>query len=84
TVLSATNANGARTQAVTAGALQEVGWGGAKLSARVLARRSVTRLHSGERVATVALSGAGSARTVAVARSALGGPSLGWQLLHLL
>ncbi len=83
-VLSATNVNGGRAQAVTRSPLREVGWGGAELPAQVLGRRSVTRLRTGERVATVAVGGASAASTAAVAGSALGGPSLGWRLEHLL
>jgi D-alanyl-D-alanine carboxypeptidase (penicillin-binding protein 5/6) len=83
-VLSATNVNGAQTQVVTAAPLQEVGWGGAELPAQVLGHRSLTRLRSGQRVATVAVSGAGAASTTAVARGPVGGPSLGWRLRHLL
>jgi D-alanyl-D-alanine carboxypeptidase (penicillin-binding protein 5/6) len=85
TVLSASNANGATAQAVTAAPLREVGWGGARLRVVVIGRGSVTRLGAGQRVARVAvLSGASAVSTEAVARSALGGPSLGWRLRHLL
>jgi D-alanyl-D-alanine carboxypeptidase (penicillin-binding protein 5/6) len=83
TVLRASNVDGARAQAVTASALQEVGWGGAELPARVLERRSLTKLRAGERVASVAIAGVGAASTAAVAKSTLGGPSLGWRLRHL-
>jgi D-alanyl-D-alanine carboxypeptidase (penicillin-binding protein 5/6) len=83
-VLSASNASGARTQAVTAAPLRALGWGGAKLRALVIGRGSVTRLRAGQRMARVAvLSGTSAASTAAVAKSALGGPSLGWRLRHL-
>ncbi len=83
-VLSASNASGARVQAVTEAPLREVGWGGAKLGALLVRHASVTRLRARQRVATVALlSGTEAVSTAAVARSALGAPSLGWRLQHL-
>jgi serine-type D-Ala-D-Ala carboxypeptidase (penicillin-binding protein 5/6) len=85
TVLSASNASGATAQAVTAAPLREVGWDGAQLRVLVIGRGSVTRLRAGQGVARVAvLSGTSAVSTAAVARSALGGPSLGWRLRHLL
>jgi D-alanyl-D-alanine carboxypeptidase (penicillin-binding protein 5/6) len=82
-VLRASNVSGTRVQAITASALKEVGWGGAELPTTVLERHSLTRLSAGERVATVAIAGVRVASTQAVARSALGGPSLGWRLRHI-
>jgi D-alanyl-D-alanine carboxypeptidase (penicillin-binding protein 5/6) len=83
TVLRARNVSGAQVRAVTASALQEVGWGGAEIATKVLERHSLTRLGAGERVASVTVAGARAASTRAVARSALGGPSLGWRLQHM-
>jgi serine-type D-Ala-D-Ala carboxypeptidase (penicillin-binding protein 5/6) len=85
TVLSASNTSGATARAVTAAPLREIGWGGAQLRVLVSERGSVTRLRAGQGVARVAvLSGTSAVSTAAVARSALGGPSLGWRLRHLL
>jgi D-alanyl-D-alanine carboxypeptidase (penicillin-binding protein 5/6) len=85
TVLSASNASGGTTHAVTAAPLREVGWGGAQLRVLVIEHGSITRLAAGERVARVAvLSGTSAVSTAAAARDALGGPSLGWRLRHLL
>jgi hypothetical protein len=85
TVLSASNTSGATAQVVTAAPLREVGWGGAQLRVLVGERGSVTHLRAGQGVARVAvLSGTSAVSTAAVARSALGGPSLGWRLRHLL
>jgi D-alanyl-D-alanine carboxypeptidase (penicillin-binding protein 5/6) len=85
TVLSASNASGASARAVTAAPLREVGWGGAKLRALVIGHGPVTRLRAGQRVARVTvLSGASAVSTAAITRSALGSPSLGWRLRHLL
>ncbi len=84
-VLSASNASGATTQAVTAAPLREVGWGGAQLRVLVIEHGAVARLAAGEPVARVAvLSGTSAVSAAAVARGALGGPSLGWRLQHLL
>ena len=80
--LSASNAEGERIVAATAAPLREVGWGGLKLPVQVAVRRSMTGLRAGERVATVVVRGASTARTSAVATHPIGGPSLGWRLLH--
>jgi len=85
TVLSAANAGGATAQAVTAAPLREVGWGGVELRVVVIGRGPATRLRPGQDVARVAvLTGRSAASTSAVATGALGGPSLGWRLRHLL
>ncbi len=83
TVLSASSADGRRTTAVTADALREIGWGGERVPVHVGARPAMTRLKVGERMASVALPGGGVASTSALARSSVGGPSLGWRLRHL-
>jgi serine-type D-Ala-D-Ala carboxypeptidase (penicillin-binding protein 5/6) len=83
-VLSVTNANGKRVAATTTQALREVAWGGLQLRAQVLMRPVGTRLRAGERIATVAVGGAGVELAGVVAAHALGGPSLGWRLSHLL
>jgi serine-type D-Ala-D-Ala carboxypeptidase (penicillin-binding protein 5/6) len=79
-VLSASSADGRRTVAATVGGLKQVGWGGLKVPVEVLARPARTQLQAGEPMATVAVRGA---RTHAVAADSVGGPSLGWRLLHL-
>jgi len=83
-VLRATNANGAQTSAVSTGPLQQIGWPGLRFAIRVLLRSSTTRLRTGQQAATVAADGTGGATTSAIATHALGGPSLGWRLRHLL
>jgi len=83
-VLRVGNVNGRWTTAVTSTTLREVGWGGVRLPVRVLRGARLTGLRRGQRVATVVVDGAAVAKTHAVARGALGGPSLGWRLRHLL
>jgi D-alanyl-D-alanine carboxypeptidase (penicillin-binding protein 5/6) len=84
-VLSASNADGRRTTAATAGALREIGWGGLALPVRVVVLRpAATRLRASEQIATVAVDGARAISTAAVAVRPLAGPSLGWRLRHLL
>ncbi len=83
-VLSASSADGRHTVAATAAALREIGWGGLTLPVQVVARPAMTRLRAGERMATVAVRGPRAVRTSAVAMRSVGGPSLGWSLLHLL
>jgi D-alanyl-D-alanine carboxypeptidase (penicillin-binding protein 5/6) len=83
-VLSASSSDGRRTTAVTASALRELGWGGLTLPVGVVARPAMTRLRAGEAMATVAVRGARTAVTSAVATSSVSGPSLGWRLRHLL
>ncbi len=82
-VLRAGNVNGRWTTAVTSTALREIGWGGVRLPVRVLPGGPLTRLRSGQRVATVTVRAAGVAKAQAVATGSLGGPSLGWRLRHL-
>jgi serine-type D-Ala-D-Ala carboxypeptidase (penicillin-binding protein 5/6) len=84
-VLRASSVDGRRTNAVTVGALREIGWGGVMLPAQMVVRPVMTRLRAGESMARVSVGGAGAARTGgAVAASSVGGPSLGWRLRHLL
>jgi D-alanyl-D-alanine carboxypeptidase (penicillin-binding protein 5/6) len=83
-VLSVTNANGKEVVARTTQALREVAWGGLQLPVRVLMRPAGTRLRAGERIATVAVAGAGVELAGVAAAHALRGPSLGWRLRHLL
>ncbi len=82
-VLSASNADGDQSTATTAGALRGVGWSGLELAVGVTARPSMTRWRAGQRVATVTVQGAGVVPITVVAVHALGGPSLGWRLLHI-
>jgi D-alanyl-D-alanine carboxypeptidase (penicillin-binding protein 5/6) len=83
-VLSASSVDGRGTTAVTVGALRELGWGGLELPVDVLARSAMTRLRKGEAMATVAVHGGSVDASSAVSTQAVGGPSLGWRLRHLL
>jgi D-alanyl-D-alanine carboxypeptidase (penicillin-binding protein 5/6) len=83
-VLRASNADGQRIAATTARALPAIGWGGLALPVAVLGRPPVTRLRAGEPIATIVLGGASPVTTGVLATRALGGPSLGWRLRHLL
>jgi len=83
-VLSASSADGQYTLAATTAPLREIGWGGLTLPGQVLARSGITRLRAGQPMATVAVRGQLARRTSAVALGSVGGPSLGWRLLHLL
>ena len=98
-VLSASSVDGRGTTAVTAVALQAIGWGGLALPVRVVARPAMRRLRAGEPMAGVAVggvavggvlpggtsaTGASGSATSAVAIRSVGSPSLGWRLRHLL
>lgn len=84
-VLSVRDADGHSTAIATSAALHEIGWGGLELPVRVsVAQPRVTRLHSGQPLATVTLESAGTPVSAAVATHAVGGASLGWRLAHLL
>ena len=83
-VLSATNADGRHTAAVSTHPLQQIGWPGLRFPIQVLPHSSATSLRDGEQAATVAVRGAGGATVSAVATHSLGGPSLSWRLRHLL
>jgi serine-type D-Ala-D-Ala carboxypeptidase (penicillin-binding protein 5/6) len=83
-VLNASSVDGRGTTAVTAGALRAIGWGGKRVAVHVVARPAMTRLRAGEQMARVALLGDSGTSTGALARSSVGGPSLGWRLRHLL
>jgi serine-type D-Ala-D-Ala carboxypeptidase (penicillin-binding protein 5/6) len=83
-VLSADNVDGQQTTALTATALEQVGWRGASFRVHVLRHGRLTRLARDEPVASVTVGGAAVARTSARARDSLSGPSLGWRLRHLL
>ncbi len=82
-VLSASSADGRGTTAATASALRTIGWGGERISVRVAARPSMTRLKAGEPMARVSVPGVSVASTSALARGSVGAPSLGWRLRHL-
>ena len=82
-VLSASSVDGQGTTAVTASALRTVGWGGERVAVHIVARPAMTRLKAGERMASVALLGGGVTSISALARTSIGGPSLGWRLRHL-
>ncbi len=84
-VLSASGADGRRTTAATAGALRQIGWGGLELPVTVALRSPVTQVRAGEPMATVTVGGGASVASITVvAVHPLGGPSLGWRLLHVL
>jgi D-alanyl-D-alanine carboxypeptidase (penicillin-binding protein 5/6) len=83
-VLIVTNANGKQVAATTTEALRELAWGGLRLPVRVRMRPAGTRLRAGQRIATVAVGGAGVQFAGVTAAHALGGPTLGWRLSHLL
>jgi D-alanyl-D-alanine carboxypeptidase (penicillin-binding protein 5/6) len=83
-VLSASSVDGRGTTAVTEGALRELGWGGLELPVQVLVSPTMTRLRKGEAMATVAIHGGSAGARSAVSTQAVGGPSLGWRLRHLL
>ncbi|MFZ1925784.1 MAG: hypothetical protein WAU42_06545 [Solirubrobacteraceae bacterium] len=82
-VLSASSVDGRGTTAVTAGALREIGWGGERVAVHVVARPAMTQLKAGEQMAGVEVTDVRGASTRALARSSVGGPSLGWRLRHL-
>ncbi len=83
-VLSASSADGRHTVAATVGALREIGWGGLTIPVQVVARPAMTGCGpvSGWPRSPFAVQSA--VRTTAVAMRSVGGPSLGWRLLHLL
>ncbi len=81
--LSISNASGTRIVATTSKALREIGWPGLRFPVRVRVHPDGPGLRAGQRVATVALGGSSSARTAARTAAAIGGPSLGWRLLHI-
>jgi len=83
-VVRVDNVNGQRTEAITAAGLDQVGWSGASFPVAVRQRQRLTRLTSGEPVASVSVGGTAVTTTSARARSSLSGPSLGWRLRHLL
>jgi D-alanyl-D-alanine carboxypeptidase (penicillin-binding protein 5/6) len=83
-VLTATSVDGKRTTIVTQSSLREPGWAGLTFPIELVVKPAMSRLRAGERLAIVALPGARAVRTAAVAMRALGGPSLGWRLRHIL
>ncbi len=83
-VLSASSADGRHTRAVTAAALQEIGWGGLMLPVGLTVHVPATRLRAGEQMARVSVAGVAHASSAAVSAHAVGGPSLGWRLANLL
>jgi D-alanyl-D-alanine carboxypeptidase (penicillin-binding protein 5/6) len=83
-VLSANSADGRHTTAVTAVALREIGWGGLMLPIQFTIRPPLTRVHVGEWIAKVIVTGASRVSTAAVAVRQVAGPSLGWRLQNLL
>ncbi len=82
-VLSTKSADGRGTNAIASGALRAIGWGGERVAVHVVARPTMTNLKAGELMASVTLLGGGVTSTRALAKSTVGGPSLGWRLRHL-
>lgn len=80
-VLTASSADGRHAVAVTSNALHEIGWQGLRVPLRIIARPPMTHLQGGEGMATVL--GGSTGRTEAVSQDSVGGPSLGWRLLHI-
>jgi D-alanyl-D-alanine carboxypeptidase (penicillin-binding protein 5/6) len=82
-VLEASADDGRRTTARTAAALRALGWPGLELRLSIGVRAPGSRVRAGERMGTVTLDGSETS-TAALASRAVGGPSLGWRLSHLL
>lgn len=78
------SSDGRGTTAATRTALSEIGWGGLTLPVRVHAFGDVSHAHAGQRLGSVAIGYSGGSATYASATHAVGGPSLGWRLTHLL
>jgi D-alanyl-D-alanine carboxypeptidase (penicillin-binding protein 5/6) len=83
-VLSVSNADGGQTTAATTGGVRELGWSGLRLPVHVNVASPTTKLQAGQRVADVTVGGYDAMSVGVVAARALGGPSLGWRLRHLL
>ena len=81
--LLVSNASGARIVARTATPLREIAWPGRRFPVRVSIQRTNAGLRAGQRVGTVTLGGSSGASTAARTAAAIGGPSLGWRLLHM-
>lgn len=79
-----TSADGATTAALSAHTLTVIGWPGLRLAAHVQLDSRLRTVRSSESLGTITLGGAHPASTVALARSAIGAPSLSWRLDHLL
>ena len=86
-VLDVSSPAGGRAAVVTSASLRQIGWAGLRVPVVVRGTRGAhTTLQVGEQLATVSV-GVGETGTVhvaGVASHALGGPSLGWRLRHLL
>jgi serine-type D-Ala-D-Ala carboxypeptidase (penicillin-binding protein 5/6) len=76
--------DGRSTSALTSATLRAVGWGGLELPVRVHAHGSLTHVAAGQSLGSVAVGYAAGSTTDALAAHAVGGPSLGWRLTHLL
>jgi serine-type D-Ala-D-Ala carboxypeptidase (penicillin-binding protein 5/6) len=83
-VLRVSNADGAQSAGVTAAGVSEIGWSGLRLPVHVTAVPRGSTLQARQRVADVSVGDEGPAPVAVVAARALGGPSLGWRLGHLL
>ncbi len=83
-VLVATGVGGHHTRVVSRSALHGVGWGGLMVPVKVVLDRRPASLRAGQQVATVSVAGVAPASGGALAERALGPPSLGWRLQHVL
>jgi D-alanyl-D-alanine carboxypeptidase (penicillin-binding protein 5/6) len=83
-LLSVSNADGKQSAGVAAGGVEEVGWSGLRLPVHVTVLSPGTTLRAHQRVAEVTVGGDGSASVPVIAARALGTPSFGWRLRHLL
>ncbi len=85
TVMTLENADGDKVKVKTVKPLREVGWPGKKTAVHLNIAKARRSAGAGERLGTLTLRGpTGKARTPVVAAGALGEPSLGWRLQHLL
>jgi D-alanyl-D-alanine carboxypeptidase (penicillin-binding protein 5/6) len=83
-VLRVSNTDGEHSAAVTARGVTGVGWSGLRLPVYVTALAPGSTLHVRQRVAEVTVGDFGALSVEVVAARALGGPSLGWRLQHVL
>lgn len=83
-VLSVSNADGEHSAAATARGVKDVGWSGLRLPVHVTVLAPGATLRAHQPVADVTVGNYGAVPVTVVAARALGGPSLGWRLRHLL
>jgi serine-type D-Ala-D-Ala carboxypeptidase (penicillin-binding protein 5/6) len=86
-VMVLSSADGGQTTAVTTRSLRRIGWAGLRIPVGLSAVPSLRLVRRGQRLLAVTLGGVhstGGASAPAIADGALGGPSLGWRLSHIL